>query len=246
MITVIGTGHVFNLSTAIMSTLTKIRPDMVCVELDQQRYNALIRRNSSISCNEGVSSTPPVYKLLSKFQENIAKEYGVKSGDEMLTAIDYAHNAQIHIELIDMNAQQLFTHMWSSMSFIEKIRLLFGSLFGGFFITRKRIEKELENFQENYESYIKEISKKFPTIKKTLIDDRNKHMANRLIQLNEDYSNIAVLVGDGHISGMAKLLRFKKIEFKIIRLKELRDNDNINDSSTRETYSFTTEYKPPS
>lgn len=240
MIVLIGTGHVFDLSSSILNILDEKNPDVIGVELDKQRYNALLmKKNNLDSFKETRKDLPFIYKLLARFQENMASEYGVSAGDEMLTAVNYAQSHQIPLEFIDMNAQQLFTKMWKSMPFSEKFRLMLSG-FGGLFVSKKRVEEELKNFQKDFDSYIEKIGEKFPTIKKTLIDDRNMYMLSRLVQLNEHYQTITVCIGDGHIPGISKLLQEKNIEFKVIRLAELRDM-KVEDSTTAK---FTVNYNP--
>ena len=46
MITLIGTGHVFNLSAALNRVFDEKKPDVICVELDQQRLHALILKKN--------------------------------------------------------------------------------------------------------------------------------------------------------------------------------------------------------
>jgi len=240
MIVLIGTGHVFDLSSSLIRTFDEKNPDIICVELDKQRYNAImIKRNNPEAFKEDRKNLPFIYKLLARFQENLANEYGVSAGDEMLTAINYAQSHQIPVEFIDMNAQHLFTKMWRSMPFSEKFRLLFSGV-GGLFVSKKRVEEELKNFQKDFDSYIEKIGEKFPTIKKTLIDKRNEYMANRLAKLNEHYQNIISCIGDGHIPGMSKLLEEKKIEYKVIRLAELRNMKDTDPTSGQ----FSVNYKP--
>jgi len=71
----------------------------------------------------------------------------------------------------------------------------------GLFVSKKRVEQELKNYQQNFDSYLEEIGKKFPTIKRTLIDERNELMARRLAELHEKHQKIIVCVGDGHVPG---------------------------------------------
>ena len=78
MITLIGTGHVFNLSQALINIFEDIQPEILCVELDKQRYNALlIKQTNPDKYKEMQKNLPILYKLLSKFQDEMAKEYGV-------------------------------------------------------------------------------------------------------------------------------------------------------------------------
>ena len=240
MITLIGTGHVFNLSQIILDILEQRQPDIVCVELDKQRYSAMMRKRMNPETDKKARKNVPIaYKLLAKFQENVAEKYGVVAGDEMLTAINYAQSRQLPLAFIDMNAQKLFARMFKSMLLSEKIKLFLMG-FGGFFVNKKSIEKELSRFEEDFDSYIKQIGDKFPTIKRTLIDERNEYMSRKLIEFNKEYNTIITLVGDGHVPGMSKLLRSEGVELEIIRLKELRSKEipDVNSS----TASFTVEH----
>jgi pheromone shutdown-related protein TraB len=223
MITLIGTGHVFDLSAALLSLFDEKQPEVIGVELDQQRYHALIVRNTNPNAyQEAKKNLPLIYKLLAQFQENMAQEYGVNAGDEMLTAITYAQSHQIPVEFIDKNAQELFMRMWRTMPFFEKFKLLFSG-FAGLFISKKRVEQELKHYEENFDVYIEEIGKRFPTIKRTLIDERNEHMVQKLAELNTHYQTIVVCIGDGHVPGISRFLQEKQIQFETIRLHELQN-----------------------
>lgn len=222
MITLIGTGHVFNLKNALLDIFETKNPDIICVELDQRRYQALrLKQTNPEQYKQSSQQLPAIYKLLARFQENMAEEYGVTPGEEMLTAISYAEEHQLPIELIDMDAQQLFTEMLKKMSFTEKIKLFLTGI-GGFFINKKKVEKELQSIQNDFDTYLEDIGKKFPTIKKTLIDDRNNYMVQQLIKFSTTYSNIIALIGDGHVPGITKLFDEKQVGYETIRLSDLR------------------------
>jgi len=240
MITIIGTGHVFNLSQSLIHIFDEKEPDILCVELDKQRYNALmIKQTNPEKYKEQSKNLPIIYKLLSRFQDGLAKEYGVQAGQEMLTTINYAKNHQKPIAFIDMNAQVLFSKMLKNMSFREKIRLLFSGI-GGLFVSKKRVEKELDKIQGNFDYYMKEIGKKFPTIKKTLIDERNEYMTKQLKTADEQYEHVIAVIGDGHIPGITKLLEDKELTFETIRLSELRKYEKTDQGSSA---SFTVTHK---
>ena len=241
MITLIGTGHVFNLAQPLLNIFDEKQPNIICIELDQQRYNAMMMKQADLKAYKNAQKNVPIiYKLLARFQEGMAEKYGVTAGQEMLTAINYTQSHQLPLAFIDMNAQKMFTRMLKSMSFSEKFKL-FLTGFGGLFISKKQVEKELKNFEGDFDSYIEQIGKKFPTIKKVLIDERNEYMLNKLIEANEQHEKVIAVMGDGHISGISELLKSKKVEFESIRLSELRNqNTTISDSSTA---SFTTGHK---
>ena len=243
MIVLIGTGHVFNLSQALINIFEEKQPEIVCVELDKQRYHALKLKHTSPEAYKNMERNVPIlYKLLAKFQEGMAKQYGVTAGEEMLTAINYANSHQLPVAFIDKNAQHLFSRMLRSMSLSEKFKLLLTG-FGGFFVSKERVEKELKRLEKDFDSYIKEIGKKFPTIKRVLIDERNLYMVQQLTAANEQYEKVIAVIGDGHIPGISELLTKKEIQFETIRLVELRNQDTIKSGSS--TASFSMEYKEP-
>jgi pheromone shutdown protein TraB len=242
MITLIGTGHVFDLSAALLSIFEEKNPEIVGVELDPQRYQAILLRNTDPTAYHTTKKNLPIiYKMLAQFQESMAEQYGVNAGDEMLTAINYAQSHQLPVAFIDTNAQQLFVHMWNTMPFSEKFKLLFSGI-TGFFISKKRVEQELKHYQQNFDSYIQEIGQKFPTIKRTLIDERNEHMVLKLVALHEKHQKIVACVGDGHVPGISKLLEEKKIPFESIRLQELQGL-KIKETDGMAAH-FSVDYKP--
>jgi len=241
MITLIGTGHVFNLSDALLNIFDEKQPEILCVELDKQRFNALMmKKNDPEAYKKAEKNLPMIYKLLSRFQESMANEYGVTAGEEMITTINYAQSHQLPVAFIDMNAQRLFSRMLKSMSFSEKFRMMFSGV-GGLFISKKRVEKELGKLEGNFDTYIEQIGKKFPTIKRILIDERNEHMAQQLKMANEQHEKVIAVIGDGHVPGISKLLQEKELKFETLRLHELRKNTPTNSDSS--TASFSLEYK---
>lgn len=243
MIILIGTGHVFNLSQQLLQIFNEKQPDIICVELDKQRYNALLaKQTNSAAYKEYEKRVPFIYKLLSRFQEGMANEYGVVAGQEMLTAISFAHNNQLPIAFIDMNAQNLFKKMLKKMSWSEKLKLLLSGI-GGFFVSKKRVEKELKKIENDFDSYVEKIGGRYPTIKQILVDERNDFMTQQLAQAHKQYSKIVAVVGDGHIPGLSKLLKQKEIDFETIRLSQIRNKDSSVSGSS--SASFSTEYKEP-
>jgi len=241
MITLIGTGHVFNLSDALLNIFDEKQPEILCVELDKQRFNALMmKKNDPEAYKKAEKNLPIIYKLLSRFQESMANEYGVTAGEEMITTINYAQSHQLPVAFIDMNAQRLFSRMLKTMSLREKFRLMFSGV-GGLFVSKKRVEKELDKIDGNFDSYIEQIGDKFPTIKRVLIDERNEHMVRQLSAASQQHEKIIAVIGDGHVPGISKLLEQKELAFESIRLSELRSQKPSNSESS--SASFSMEYK---
>ena len=226
MITLVGTGHTLDLSSSITKIIDEKKPDIICVELDKKRYNLLLMKNSnSNNINELRKDFPILYKLFARYQNKIAKEFGVNAGDEMLTAIKYAKSHQIQFELIDMNPEELYEKTFNSMSFFEKLKisLIAVSLtfFGWIFIRKKDVNEELKKMQKENGETINKLGKKYPTIKRILLDERNSYMTDNLIRLNDENKKIIAFVGDAHVTGISKLLRSNKIEYETVRLGQI-------------------------
>jgi pheromone shutdown protein TraB len=214
MITLVGVGHVFQLRSSVQAVIGRVRPDLVCVELDRMRYDALVT-------HEHGRGPSVVYTMLSSFQERLAESYGSSVGDEMLAAVEAAKEVGANVALIDMEAPAVFRRVWSELTLKERV-WLFMSALGGIFITKGRVEKELERFTEQQDVYMDELGKRFPTLKRILIDERDSHMAGQLRALQAVHPNIVAVLGDGHIPGISKLLQGFGLEHEVLRLSELR------------------------
>ncbi len=245
MITLIGTGHVFDLTQPLIKIFDEKQPDVLCIELDKQRYQALmLKKTDPEGYKQASKNQPIIYKLLARFQNTMAKEYGVQAGQEMITTTEYAQSHQIPMAFIDLNAQTLFSKMLKEMTLREKIRIMLSG-FTGFFVSKKKVEEELDRIQGNFDYYMNEIGKKFPTVKRILIDERNNYMIQQLKTANEQYEKVIAIIGDGHVPGLAELLEKQKIDFETIRLKDLRKQTQEINSSDKDSACFSFEYKSP-
>jgi len=224
MITLVGVGHVFALSDRVKALIRQKHPEVVCLELDIARYTALLNRDET-------RSVPVQYRLLAYFQKRMARQYGTEVGQEMVAAAEAASEIGAKIALIDMDAAAVLTRMWSRMSVRERFKLLTGSVIG-LFASKERVEREVERYEEQEESYIESLADEFPSVKQVLIDDRNRHMADRIRKIATEHPNILAVLGDGHISGVAE--RLDPLEVEAYRLRDLR--------RTEPTSSETAEY----
>lgn len=212
MITIIGVGHVFQLSENIRSIIREKRPEVVCIELDQARYRALQDPSTR-------GKAPIQYRVLAYVQKRMADMFGSEVGSEMLAAVSAANEVGAKVALIDMDAAKMFASLWGRMSFKERARLIGGSLVG-LIMTKEKVEKEMERYEEHEEMYLETLGAGFPTVKQILIDDRNVYMAKNISSIAAEHSSVVAVVGDGHISGLLEAL--KPLEVETVRLKDLR------------------------
>jgi pheromone shutdown protein TraB len=212
MITIIGVGHVFDIGGQVRQVVVSRQPTVVGVELDQERYHALNNRH-------GREDTGVLYRLLSHFQRRIAHEYGVEVGDEMLAATRAAGEVGADIAFLDMDSAMVLSRLWGSMTFEEKVKL-FVSTIAALFVGKKQVEKELKRFDEDRTSYLDEFASQFPSVKKILIDDRDKYIAEGVRQLASKYQRVVAVVGEGHVDGV--LQQLVDLGPEVVRLRDLR------------------------
>jgi len=215
MIIILGVGHVFDIGGQVSRLIEQERPDAVCVELDQARYHALLNPG-------GHSNARLTYRLLAKMQKRLAHQYGGgEVGGEMLAATKAAQSMGAEVLLIDTDANQMFQRLFAEMPVMEKLKLLI-SAGSSFLISKKRMEKEMDNLQENGDAYLEQMSEQFPTLKRILLDERNELMAKRIEIAASRYPTVLVVIGDGHVDGILRLL--DRDDVKVYRLKDIREN----------------------
>lgn len=215
MITLVGVGHVFAISDNVKNFIRQRRPDLVCLELDPSRYQALISKERS-------GEVPLQYAILAFLQKRLAGKFETEAGEEMVTAARAAGEVGARVALIDMDATSIFSAMWRRMSFKEKVSLMFGALVG-LVASKESVEREMQNYTTNEDTYLQKVAEEFPTIKQVLIDDRNKFMADRLRDISSKHSNVFAVIGDGHIPGLLEQLG--PLEVKAIRLRDVRTGE---------------------
>lgn len=234
MITLLGTAHVFDLRHRLQREVMARAPDVVCLELDAPRFQGLMARKRG---DARASPAPLAYRLLAGFQERMASERGVEPGDEMLAAYEAAEQGKVPVALIDMDAQAAFRRLWQGMGLFEKARFL-GSALATALLPGWLLDKEVEKLQGDYSAMMEELGREFPTVKRVLIDERNEHMASRLLALRaQGKERIVAVVGDGHVDGMRAILDVRAPgEVEVVRLKDLQQAEPQGTAS----YGFTT------
>ncbi|MDR2866107.1 MAG: TraB domain-containing protein [Methanomassiliicoccaceae archaeon] len=221
MITLLGTGHVFKIAEPVSFIVKNMWPDAVLVELDPRRYNAI----SSAAQREPNGEDPWAYRKMAKYQRNLAEEYGSQVGAEFVAAVETGKAMGAAIEFIDKDANQTMKEVWEEMRFRERMRFTF-SMIGDRFSSKRRADKSIQAFTEDEEYYFAEMRKKYPTLVRKLIDERNEHMTAKIKEAMGRYGNILVVIGDGHVEGIASSLGTEGI--RKIRLKTLMDTESMN------------------
>ncbi|VVB95575.1 TraB family protein [uncultured archaeon] len=211
-VTIVGTAHVSEKSIAeVNQIIEREKPDIVAVELDRGRYQALKGEEEvrEINVKDILSSGKFNYFLLqwllAYVQKKIGADMGVKPGAEMLAAIETAEKSGARVALIDRDIQITLGRFWSKMSFFEKLKL-FGSLIGATFgIGTEEIDIETVTNEDVVTQLVSELRKVAPSAASILIDERDAFMAKNLLDLSKE-GNVVAVVGAGHREGIKKYL----------------------------------------
>jgi len=208
----IGTAHISKTSAeTVKNFITKEKPDSVCVELCQSRYQSITDpekwKNMDIITiiKQKKALLLLVNLILSAFQKRIAHQLGLNPGQEMIEAIQVAKENNINLVLADRDIQLTFTRIWKKLGFFGKFKLLF-MLLMSIFAKEDISEEEIERLKSEdvLTAALNDLAVSFPRLKSTLIDERDQYLAEKI--KNAPGKKIVAVVGAGHIPGIKEEL----------------------------------------
>ena len=221
MITIVGTAHVLDLSEQVAFIVRHTWPDAVLVELDEKRLASLARGGEGA---EGAGGAPRLYRRSAEYQTRAAETYGATPGGDLAAAISAGREAGADIVCIDKDAEQTMRELEAGMSAVERVRYAFQSITGGM-RGRGAVAAAHGRFAADEEGYVSRMRRRFPTLAAKLIDERDAHMAGRVLEASERYKNMVVVVGDAHVRGVCGLLGGADVY--VVRLADMMDRERM-------------------
>ncbi len=204
----VGTAHVSKESVdTVRNTIEQVKPDTVCIELDEKRHKALSDKKKweSLNLKEVIKnkqlSTLIINILLASYQKKIGEQLGVAPGSELLEADKVAKENNINISLVDRDIRITLRRAWNSMGFWQKMKFVTVGL-AGLFEKEDISEEQLREIRQKdaLSEMLKELGKTMPVLKTVLIDERDTYLAKKIEQSQGD--TIVAVVGAGHVEGM--------------------------------------------
>lgn len=210
-IILLGTAHVSKESADLVArVIEEERPDTVCIELCEARYQAVTQKNKWQNTDlikvikEKKAFLLLSNLMLSSFQKKIGQKLGIKPGQEMLQAIETAKSVEAQIHLADRNIRTTLSRTWRLMGLWTKIKLLaqfVASIGGGIDdITEEDIEEMKK--KDVLETLLSEIGQALPEVRSILIDERDQYLAEKI--RTAPGKKIVAVVGAGHVPGIQK------------------------------------------
>lgn len=209
----VGTAHVSSRSVEeVREVILGEEPDRVCVEIDETRFNSLVKKQSWQNLNIGqVLKERKGFLLLanlvlSSFQRRMGLEMGVSPGEEMLTAVKICEEQGIAFSLCDRDIQITLRRAWLRSSFWGKNKML-AAMLSSIFTREKLDAEEIERLKakSTFQNMMDELASFLPSVKEVLIDERDRYLAIRIY--NAVGNKIVAVIGAGHVEGIIESLK---------------------------------------
>ncbi|MDT9027390.1 MULTISPECIES: TraB/GumN family protein [Rossellomorea] len=206
----IGTAHVSRQSAEQVKEVVEAeQPDTVCVELDEPRYQSIVegdkwKDTDIFQVIKDKKATLLLMNLaIGSFQRRMAKQFGIKPGQEMIQGIESAKEIGAELVLADRNIQITFSRIWNSVGFSGKAKLMTQIIYS-IFSTDTITEEELEKIksQDMLDSMLNEFTQVFPKLKTPLIDERDQYLAQKIKDAPGE--KIVAVLGAAHVPGITK------------------------------------------
>ena len=228
---IIGTSHISKHSVIeIEKSIEELEPGIVTIELDKQRLHQLMNEDKNQKINyrsiRQVGLKGFVFAIIASWMsKKLGKLVGMTPGADMKHAVICASKQKIPIALIDQNIQITLKRLSKFMTWKEKWNFV-ADIFKGLILPKKQMKNYgLENFdltkvpaEELISKILINVKKRYPTIYKVLIEERNEFMAKRLIKLmkKDPQMTIISVVGAGHKEGMLKYIKENWDKFDVV------------------------------
>ena len=212
----IGTAHVSGDSVKFVEEcINEFEPDTVAVELDKNRMDVLKNRKKyeetdiiDIFKKKKVLFFT-VQLIMSGYQKKIAEKTGSAPGSEFKKAIELAEEKDLKLVNADRDISVTLKRTINAMTFKEKVKFFTGMLFGD---DKDVDEKAIEELKKGdmLMQIIGEMQDEFPSLKRTILDERDRYLAANIAQ-NLGEKTVAV-VGAAHVPGILRRLQEEKPE----------------------------------
>lgn len=208
----VKTAHVSKDSVEdVRRCVDEIDPDAICIELDEQRYERLSNpekwRETDIVevIKKKQVGMLLVNTILASFQKRMAKSLGSNTGGEMMEGIRLSKERNIPLVLADRSIKTTFSRIWNELDTKERFKML-TAIIESIFSDEEISEEDLAKLKEAdaLEAALSEVSEQFPTIKRVLVDERDKYLCEKI--RTAPGRKIVAIIGAAHSLGIEKYL----------------------------------------
>lgn len=204
----VGTAHVSRSSAELVERcIREYRPDAVCIELCEPRYTSLKNPNRWRETDifevirSGKLHLLMAQLALASFQKRIAKQFGIKPGEEMHRAMAVTDELKLPLSLVDREVRITLKRAWARAGIwnFAKVAVSFITSFGA---SDEITEETIEELKagDGLSAIMSEFADTLPGVKDVLIDERDRYMAQKIADTPGD--TLVAVVGAGHVPGI--------------------------------------------
>ena len=211
-IILVGTAHVSRDSADLVKkVIEQEKPDCVCVELDQKRYEALSQKKrwDSLDLKQIIKnkqlSTLVVNLILASYQKKLGAKLGVLPGAELLEAVKAANESKVPVALCDREVRITLRRAWYKTSVWKKSYLV-ASLLASLFDDTEMTEEKISELKKKdvLSELLNELGDSLPELKKVIIDERDTYLSEKIKEAQGE--KLVAVIGAGHLEGVKKAL----------------------------------------
>ncbi|HDD57038.1 MAG TPA: hypothetical protein ENF43_00775 [Thermoplasmatales archaeon] len=192
-IVLVGIKHTEMLADQLKRVIHTEKPDVICVEADNFTYRLATGKAGKEEIERYFSNLPKIYKIISLFKIKAQKKSKVNRDWHIRVIKEVSDKLGLDVIPIDMDQLAIYQKIEDEMKLAEKLRLFFDAVIN-------RSKKRGTELRE-------EFSKRYPTLKRYLIDERDTFMANRIIDVMRQYDRVVAVVGNAHIERIEKRIK---------------------------------------
>lgn len=240
---IIPTSHVSESSSQEVSEkIDALQPDTVAVELDESRFQRLVNRNTEekmsvrdiLSADQIPFRGKVILSMMTVLQRNISERLGIDmSGIDMLAGIESADKYDIPVALVDQDMKVTINRFSEEVSLKELFKMVgySGLAYLQFWKSSdKNLEEQVDHNNMDVDNIINQMGSSFPSFKKVFLDERNDVIAENVIELSNEFEEIALIIGAAHEPGVRDILE----ESSLVTIEEIsllnQSQDTASDS----------------
>jgi len=212
-LTIIGTSHIARHSVReIEKAFHEMKPDIVAVELDPSRLQALLSEKKpdySPRIIREIGLKGYLFALVGGLvQQKLGDIVGVKPGSDMLRAVTLARDNGCRIALIDRDIRITLSRLSKKITWKERLNFLI-DVFRAPFSKRMRLDLSKVPEKKLILELMNILKSRYPGLHQVLVEERNHIMALKLCTLIENYpdKHILAVVGAGHEDALLLLIK---------------------------------------
>jgi len=210
----VGTAHVsLESCREVQAVIHFLKPQVVFLELCPSRVAMLVPQNLEVPSiremidmwkNRHINAFGVLY---SWFLAKVAAKLEVFPGSEFRIAYEEAMSYGAKVILGDRPVQITLRRTWAKMSLWHKTKFLFCMFFQAIWLpSPEELNKMMRQMGDVdvLTLVIQEMSKTFPSLIETLVNERDIYMSSTLLKVAKEHDSVVAVVGRGHLSGIEK------------------------------------------